>query len=91
MCLFFGEKLFTKALLISVKFFFLNILKTTHDRVRESVKNALSRTMLHLVLKIFKKKNFTINHCVYILQLAVQTVQMNWICRLGRYLMVAAP
>ena len=25
---------------------------------------------------------------VYILQLAVQTVQMNWICRLGRYLMV---
>ena len=27
------------------------------------------------------------NHSVYILQLAVQTVQMNWICRLGRYLM----
>ena len=27
-------------------------------------------------------------HFVYILQLAVQTVQMNWICRLGRYLMV---
>ena len=29
------------------------------------------------------------NHCVYILQLAVHTVQMNWICRLGRYLMVS--
>ena len=42
-----------------VKFFFLNILKTTHNSVRESVKNALSRTLLHLVFKIFKKKNFT--------------------------------
>ena len=45
---------------MSVKFFFLNILKTTHDRVRESVKNDLSRTLLHLVIKIFKNKNFTI-------------------------------
>ena len=27
--------------------------------VRERVKNALSRTLLHLVFKIFKKKNFT--------------------------------
>ena len=26
---------------------------------------------------------------VYILQLVVQTVQINWICRLGRYLMVS--
>ena len=26
-------------------------------------------------------------HCVYILQVAVQTVIMNWICRLGRYLL----
>ena len=74
-------KLFNKALLMSVKFFFLNILKTTHDRVRESVKNALSRTLLHLVFKIFKKKNFTIiksafknnlrfctNECKYLLK-----------------------
>ena len=53
-------KLFKKALLMSVKFFFLNILMTTHDRVRESVKNALSCTLLHLVFNIFKKKNFTI-------------------------------
>ena len=45
---------------MSVKFFFLNILKTTHDRVRESVKYALSHTLLHLVFKIFKKKNFAI-------------------------------
>ena len=26
-------------------------------------------------------------HYIYILPLAVETVQMNWICRLGRYLM----
>ena len=45
---------------MNVKFFFLNILKTTHDRVRESVKNVLSCTLLNLVFKIFKKKNFTI-------------------------------
>ena len=27
-------------------------------------------------------------HCVYILQVAIQNVQMTWICRLGRYLMI---
>ena len=59
-------KLFTKALLINVKFFFLNISKTTHDRVRESVKHALSRTLLHLVFKIYKKKNFTIVKSVFV-------------------------
>ena len=32
---------------------------TTHNSVRERVKNALSRTLLHLVIKIFKKKNLT--------------------------------
>ena len=53
-------KLFRKALLMIVKFFFLNILKTKCNRVLESVKNALSRTLLHLVFKILKKKNFTI-------------------------------
>ena len=51
-------KLFRKALLINVKFFLLNILKTTHNSVWERVKNALSCTLLHLVFKIFKKKNF---------------------------------
>ena len=44
---------------MNVKFFFLNILKTTHNSVRERVKNVLSRTLLHLVFKIFKKKYFT--------------------------------
>ena len=48
-----------KGLWMIVKFFFLNILKTTHNSVRESVKNALSRTLLHLVFKIFKNENFT--------------------------------
>ena len=52
-------KLFTKALLMNVKFLFLNILKTTHNSVQERVKNALSRTLRRLVFKIFKKKNFT--------------------------------
>ena len=47
-------KLFDPVLLINVKFFFLNILKTTHNSLRESVKNALSRTLLHLVFNIFK-------------------------------------
>ena len=28
-------------------------------------------------------------HCVYILLLPIQTVHMNWICRLGRYLMLS--
>ena len=41
---------------MNVKFFFLNILKTTCNSVRERVKNALSRTLLHLVLKKNKKK-----------------------------------
>ena len=45
---------------MNVKFLFLNILKTTHDRVQESVKNAVSHTLLHLVFKIFIKKNFAI-------------------------------
>ena len=27
-------------------------------------------------------------HCVYILQVSIPTVQMNWICRLVRYLIV---
>ena len=34
-------KLFTKALLMNVKFFFLNILKSTHDRVQEIVKKKM--------------------------------------------------
>ena len=32
-------------------------------------------------------QNFWQKHCFYILQLAVHTVQRNWIRRLGRYLM----
>ena len=51
---------------MNVKFFFLNILKTTHDRVQESVKNALSRTLLHLVFKIFKKKNFKFTNSAFV-------------------------
>ena len=58
-------KLFRKALLMNVKFFFLNILKTTHNSVWERVKNALSCTLLHLVFKIFKKKNFTFIKSVF--------------------------
>ena len=38
---------------------FLNILKTKCISVRERVKNALSCSLLHLVFKVFKKKNFT--------------------------------
>ena len=53
------QNYFKKELLINVKFFFLTILKTTHNSVREKLKNALSRTMIHLVFKIFKRKNFT--------------------------------
>ena len=59
-------KLFERALLMNVKFFFLNILKTTHNSVRERVKNALSRTLLHLVFKIFKKKNFTFSKSAFV-------------------------
>ena len=36
------------------------ILKTKGNSVRERVKNTLSRTQLHLVFKILKKKNFTL-------------------------------
>ena len=52
-------KLFTKALLMTVKFFFLNILKTKCNSVRERAFFTLSRTLLCVVFKIFKKKNFT--------------------------------
>ena len=34
------------------------------------------------------KTEWALVYCLYILQLAAQTVQMNWIFRLGRYLMV---
>ena len=53
-------KLFEKALLMNVKFFFLNILKTKCNSVRERAFFTLSRTLLCVVFKIFKKKNFTI-------------------------------
>ena len=62
----FAQKLFkiAAAKKVSYRFFplnslHLNVFLPPHDRVRESVKNALSRTLLHLVFKIFKKKNFT--------------------------------
>ena len=38
-------KLLKNALLMNVKFFFLNILKTTDNSVQERVKNAFSRTL----------------------------------------------
>ena len=41
-----------------VKFFFLNILKTKCNSVRERAFFNLSRTLLCVVFKIFKKKNF---------------------------------
>ena len=52
-------KLFTKALLMIVKFFFLNILKTKCNRVRERAFFMLSHTLSCVVFKILKKKNFT--------------------------------
>ena len=51
---------------MNVKFLFLNILKTTHNSVRERVKNVLSHTLLHLVFKIFKKKNFILIKSVFV-------------------------
>ena len=62
---------------MNVKFFFLNILKTTHNSVRESVKNALSRTLLHLVFKIFKKENFTIIKSVFFKRFEIFHQQMH--------------
>ena len=53
-------KLFNQAIWIKQKFRFLNILKTKCNSVQERVKYALSRTLLHLVFKIFKKINFTL-------------------------------
>ena len=52
-------KLFTKALLMNVKFFFLNILKTKCNSVRERTFFTLSCTLLCVVFKIFKKKKIT--------------------------------
>ena len=64
-----------------VKFFFLNILKTKCNRVRERAFFTLSRTLSCVVFKIFKKKNFTfinsafvnnlrffINKCIHLLK-----------------------
>ena len=47
-----------EVLLINMKFFCLNTLKTKCNSVRKRVKNALSRTLLHIVFKMIKKKNF---------------------------------
>ena len=61
MCEFFREKsqivvlsTFDQRELKKINYFDKNVYS-----VREMVKNALSRTLLHLVFKIFKKKNFT--------------------------------
>ena len=78
-------KLFPKALLVIVKFFFLNILKTTHISVRESVKNALSGTLLHLVFKIFKKKNFTIIKSAFVNNLRFFTNECTHIFKTSNF------
>ena len=78
-------KLFTKALLMNVKVFFLNILKTTHDRVRESVKNSPSCTLLHLVFKIFKKKNFTIIKSAFVNNLRFFTNKFTHLLKTGNF------
>ena len=52
-------KLITKALFMNVKFFFLNILKTKCNNVRGRANFTHSCTLLCVVFKIFKKKNFT--------------------------------
>ena len=56
-------KFFNPELWINVKFFFLNILLTKCCSVRKRVKNTLFRTLLHLVIKLLKKKNFTLIQC----------------------------
>ena len=44
--------------------------------------------MIRKIMAVYKWSTVQ-KHFVYILQLAVHTVQMNWISRLGRYLMTA--
>ena len=78
-------KFFTKALLMNVNFFFINILKTTHDRVQESVKNALSRTLLHLVFKIFRKKNITIIKSAFLNNLRFFTNKCTHLLRTSNF------
>ena len=49
-----------------MKFFFLNILKTKCNSVRERAFFTLSRTLLCVVFKIFKKINFTLNKSAFL-------------------------
>ena len=77
-------KLFTKALEMNVKFFFLNIFKTTHNSVRERVKSDLSRTLLHF-FKIFKKKNFTFITSAFVNNLRFFTNKCTFFLKTGNF------
>ena len=74
---------FTKALLINVKFFLLNILKTKCNRVRERAYFTLSFTLTCVVFKIFKKKNFTFINSAYIF--SKQVILDRKVLKMQRY------
>ena len=82
MCAFVGEKsqIVQKTLLMIAKFFFLNILKTKCNRVRERSFFTLSRTLSCVVLKIFKKKNFTFINCAFVNNLSFSSTNAH-ICQ----------
>ena len=61
----------TKAFLMNVKFFFLNILKTKCNSVRERAFLTLSRTLLCVVFKIFKKEKLCIHQKCFFKQFGI--------------------
>ena len=76
---------FLKSTFDECEVFFLNILKTTHNSVRERVKNALSRTLLHLVFKILKKKNFTFIKSAFLNNLRFFTNKCTHLLKIGNF------
>ena len=62
---------------MNVKFFFLNILMTKCNSVQERAFFTLSRTLLHLVFKIFKKEKLHIHQNCFLKQFEIFHQQMH--------------
>ena len=79
-------RLFNQEIFYQCEVFFLNLLETKCNSVRKRVKNAFSRTLLHLVFKIFKKKKITLikstkyNNLRFFLQKNAHIFQKQVIC-----------
>ena len=59
-----------------------------HTTCSDTTMGTPSRPLMDIIFPVRTVAGTTVQkHPVYILQIDVHTVQMNWICRLWRYLM----